>query len=65
MVKRVPNSPTLRMPAAPLGGGIGDVQQRDGDVGLDVIGHLVHGVGADDDHFRAGALQAWAASARS
>jgi len=32
-----------------LGGCVGDVEEGDGDVGLDSRGHFVHGVGADEE----------------
>jgi len=36
----------------PPGGCIGDVQNRNMDVRLNVVGHFVHGIGADDDEIR-------------
>ena len=59
MVKPVPSRPTVVQPggADRGGGGVGEVQQRDVDRRLHLVGDLVHGVGAEHQQLRAGGLQ--------
>ena len=56
----VPMKPTVVTPcgAARLGDHVGEVEQRDADRGLDLVGDLVEGRGAQQQEVGAGALDA-------
>jgi hypothetical protein len=58
MVKRVPSSPTLVSPCRLdlLGGGVGDVEQRDRDPLLDFVSRLVHRVRAKHEEIGPGSF---------